>query len=155
MLAVRRRPEDCSYLPLLGTAGGATWWQVSESKWACPRGTGPGFRRECRATAGPRATVRRFRRYETGCMILTWAATSCDLRAATRNGEHTFGDARARVCEGYPETWIAIAINSCLTRVCCLRETRVSHCIRSTNMQRTFLFMQLYRKIVMLKYLKI
>ncbi|KYQ57461.1 hypothetical protein ALC60_03422 [Trachymyrmex zeteki] len=27
MLTVRRRSEDCSYLPLLGTAGGATWWQ--------------------------------------------------------------------------------------------------------------------------------
>lgn len=34
MLAVRRRPDDCSYLLLLGTAGRATSWQVSESKWA-------------------------------------------------------------------------------------------------------------------------
>lgn len=54
MFAVRRRPEDCSYLPLLGIAGGATWWQVSESKWACPRGTDSGER----TTAGPRDALR-------------------------------------------------------------------------------------------------
>lgn len=101
MLAVRKHPEDCSYLPLLGTASGATWWQVSESKWACPRGTGPGFRRESRATAGPRdrrpaVSTMRARPHD-----LTWAA----LRLACRDGEHTFGDARARVCAGgNPET---------------------------------------------------
>lgn len=46
MLAVRRRPDDCSCLSLLGTARGDTWWQVSEASWDRPRETGPGFRRE-------------------------------------------------------------------------------------------------------------
>lgn len=93
MLAVRRHPEDCSYLPLLGTAGGATWWQVSESKWACPRGMGLGFRRESRATAGPRD--RRFD--DAGPAACPWGRTILTWAAACRDGEYTLGDARARV----------------------------------------------------------
>jgi len=105
MLAVRRRPEDCFYLPLLGTAGGATWWQVSESKWACPRGTDSRFRRECRATAGPRdrrpsvltmrarPRVRGATRSDVGRNGLR-AATRRD---ATRRRTGTYARGRARV----------------------------------------------------------
>lgn len=104
MLAMRRRPEDCSCLPLLGIAGGATWWQVSESKWAYPRGTGPGFRRESRATAGPRdrrpaVSTMRARPRVRG------AARSnvgrCGLRAATTS-IHT--ETHACTCAGRGES---------------------------------------------------
>lgn len=71
MLAVRRRPEDCPCLPLLGTAGGATWWQVSEAKWACSRGTGPGFGGE-RERGLPQLARESF------------ASPSCDVSTRTR-----------------------------------------------------------------------
>lgn len=130
MLAVRRRPEDCSCLPLLGTAGGATWWQVSESKWACPRGTGPGFRRECRATAGPRD-----RRPAVSTMrarpLIHGATRSdvgrCGLRAATTS---IHARTHARACAGgirkrESRSRSRSRVNSCLTRVYFLRKARV------------------------------
>lgn len=143
MLAVRRHPEDCSYLPLLGTAGGATWWQVSESKWACPRGTGLGFRRESRATAGPRdrrpaVSTMRARPHVRG------AARSDVGRSAVcvpRRGEYTTR-ASARVCAGgirkrELRSRSRLRVNSCLTRIRFPRETCPFR-VRRTNLRRTF-----------------
>lgn len=95
MLAVRRRPEDCPCPPLLGTAGGATWWQVSEAKWVCSRGTGPGFRGERAATAGPPCDVSTWTRLARG-LTARGLTLGAGLRAATASTR----DARACVPRG-------------------------------------------------------
>lgn len=83
MLAVRKRPDDCSCLSLLGTARGDTWWQVSEASWDRPRGTGPGFWRESHSWP---AIARRFGVNAAASFVISRArVTACtDTRATSR-----------------------------------------------------------------------